>query len=111
MQISSAMMNMNTVVWSSKDTGVDAAEYQAMFGELIKMQPGMDDVVAKMSAIEGFVVAQEGSMTMPMLGDTAVASSETALSIEEARAPAGTYELPAGYSLEEFDFTKMKPGF
>jgi hypothetical protein len=110
MTVSSAMMGMKTVIWASRDTGIESDEFQSMFGEMIKMQPGMHEVVAKMSIIEGFVVAQEGSMTMPMLGDTEVSSSETVTSIEQAPAPDGTYDLPAGYSLEEFDFAKMMQG-
>ena len=36
--------------------------------------------------------------------------TETAVSIEEATAPAGTYDAPSGYGVEEFDFMKMMQG-
>lgn len=110
MVLTSSMMTMKTVLWASLDTGIDHEKYLDMYGPMVEMQPGMADLVEKMSSIEGFIVAQEGTMTMPMLGETEVASREETISIEEAEAPAGTYEKPADYSLEEVDFARMMQG-
>ncbi len=107
LEMSSAMMNMRTVIWASQDVEVDSETYRGLSAEMMKMQPGMHELIEKMSLVEGFIVAQEGRMTMPMLGDTEVGSSETLLSVEEARAPSGTYETPADYRREEFDYSKM----
>ena len=70
-------------------------------------QPGMADAVREMSKVDGLVVEQQGVMTMSMMGNTTVSTSERTSSIEELDAPAGTYDPPPDYTEETFSFEKM----
>jgi hypothetical protein len=53
--------------------------------------------------VKGLVVEQEGVMTMTMMGDISVKTSELTSSIEKLDPPAGTYDPPAGYTEKPFD--------
>ena len=57
--------------------------------------------------IDGYVVDQKATVTMKMMGETTIASSDTVISIEEMDSPAGTYEAPAGYERKEFNYMEM----
>jgi hypothetical protein len=72
-----------------------------MYVHLNSLQPGMASAVEELAKIDGFVVAQESVITM--MGND-IKSSEQALSIEKATAPAGTYDPPEGYTEKPFDF-------
>jgi hypothetical protein len=67
----------------------------------------MQDVVEKMQSIKGFVVAQESTVSMSMMGDSSVSSTEETKTIEQTDVPEGTYDVPTGYSRAEFDYMKM----
>ena len=41
------------------------------------------------------------------MGETTVGSTDEVVSIEELEAPAGTYEAPADYAREDFDYMAM----
>jgi hypothetical protein len=107
MQMKSAMLTMDSVLWASTETPIDASDYVSLYGEVMSLQPGTADMIAKMRQIEGFVVAQETSMTMSMMGDSKVRTNETTTAIEEAEAPAGTYGPPEGYTKSDLDYMKM----
>ncbi len=107
MKLSSAMMNMSSVLWASTDAPIDASSYLSLYGEILRLQPGMDAMVDKISQIDGFVVAQDAEMSMSFMGDTTVASSDRVLSIEQVEAPAGTYAPPSGYTRKDFNYMEM----
>ena len=108
--MTSAMMSMESVIWASTQTPIDAAEYFALFSEIMSLQPGMDSMMEQMRRIDGYVVSQEANMSMKFMGETTVGSSDVVKSIEKVDAPAGTYEPPAGYAREEFDFMETMQG-
>lgn len=107
MQMKSAMLTMDAVLWASTETPVDVDAYRSLYGEVVSLQPGTADMLAEMRKVDGFVVAQESTMSMTMMGDTKVGSTETTESITEAEPPAGTYAPPEGYTASEFDYMKM----
>ena len=107
MKLTSAMMSMDSVLWASEDTPIDFADYFDLYANVMSLQPGMDTMMAEMSKIEGFVVAQNATMTMKFMGETTVGSSEEVVSIEKVDAPAGTYAPPADYTREDFDYMEM----
>jgi hypothetical protein len=107
MKLTSSMMSMDSVLWASTKTPIDASDYLSLYGEILRLQPGMDAMVDKIASIDGFVVAQEATMSMSFMGDTTIGSSDRVLTIEELEAPAGTYAPPSGYTRKDFDYTEM----
>lgn len=107
MSLSSAMVNMEQVLWAAKDTPVDVSAYVELYGNVVSLQPGMESMMSEMKKIDGFVVSQESTAKMPMMGDAAIGSKDAVTSIEEVEAPAGTYEPPAGYARKDFNFMEM----
>jgi hypothetical protein len=103
--VTSAMMQMKMQVWASKDVKIDYSAFTSMYEQTKLLAPGMEAMVAEMRKIEGFPVASEGSMTMM---NSEVKTSEKTVSVEEAAAPAGIYDPPAGYTLKPFDFIKAQ---
>jgi hypothetical protein len=107
MQLTSAMMTMNSVLWASEETPIDFSNYHDLYSNVMSLQPGMDAMMDEMRKINGYVVAQEASMSMNVMGETTVASTDEVVSIEELEAPAGIYEAPADYTREDFDYMAM----
>lgn len=107
LKMTSAMMSLDSVIWASKDTPIDHADYFDLFSTVMSLQPGMESMLDQMRQIDGYVVTQEGSMSMQFMGDTTIGSSDVVKTIEELDAPEGTYAPPAGYTKEEFDYMSM----
>jgi len=107
MKMTSTMMSMNSVLWASTETPIDVKKYFDLYSKVISLQPGMEGMMESMRKIDGFVVAQEATMSMKLMGETTVGSSDVVTSIENVDPPAGIYAPPADYTHEEFDFMKM----
>lgn len=107
LKMTSSMMNMESVLWASTETPVDYGNYHELYSSVMSLQPGMDSMMAEMKKIDGYVVDQKATVTMKMMGETTIASSDTVISIEEMDAPAGTFEAPVGYERKEFDYMEM----
>lgn len=108
MTMSSMMFTMKSTMWVTKVAGYDPESFNKMYVHLNSLQPGMADAVKEMSKVEGLVVEQNGVMTM---AGTEVGTSEKTLSIDTLDAPAGTYDPPADYTEEPFDFmSRMQRG-
>lgn len=103
--MNSAMSQMKMVVWATKDIAFDYSGFNSLFEQTKLLAPGMQDVVDEMRKIDGFQV--ESTTTMSMMGSD-MKMSERTLSVEEGTPPAGTYDPPAGYKAEPFDFLKMQ---
>ncbi len=76
MKMTSKMMNMDSVLWASKDTPVDVEQWVDLYGEVMRLQPGMQAMIDKIATIDGFIVAQEATMSMSFAADTKVGSSD-----------------------------------
>ncbi|MGD8438987.1 MAG: DUF4412 domain-containing protein [Holophagae bacterium] len=107
MKMTSKMMNMDSVLWASKDTPVDVEQWVDLYGEVMRLQPGMQAMIDKIATIDGFIVAQEATMSMSFAADTKVGSSDRVVSIEETDPPAGTYAPPAGSTRKDFNYMEM----
>ena len=104
--LTSMMMNMKSTVWATKEVKLDISTYNDLHEQIVLMQPGMSAVINEMRKIEGFPVLTEGVVTM--MGSE-VKNSEKVTAVEEGlTAPAGTYDPPAGYTEQEFDFMKLQ---
>jgi hypothetical protein len=62
---------------------------------MMASQPGFDKIIAEMKKIKGVVVSQTG--TVSVMGNDVTTTTQL-LECEDKAAPAGTYELPAGYT-------------
>jgi len=102
--ISNSMMQATTAVWITQDVELDTDTYRRLSTEVMAMQPGLGELAVKMREIGGLDVLSE--TTTSMMGKQ-IGSSEKVISVEDGTPPAGTYEIPEGYSLEKFDFAKM----
>ena len=107
LEMTSPMMSMKSVLWASTETPIDFSKYFDLYSQVMSLQPGVEDMMEQMRRIDGYVVSQEGTMSMKFMGETTVGTLDSVTSIEEADAPAGTYAPPADYTLEEFDYMKM----
>lgn len=104
MKMTSPMMTMETTLWASPHPDFHQETYFKMAQHMASLQPGMADVVKELQKVHGLVVEQEGVMTMTMMGNTSVKTSERTSTIEKLDAPAGTYDPPADYTEKPFDF-------
>lgn len=105
--MTSGMANMTSVLWASTETPIDVAAYVDLYSRLISLQPGMEGMVEQLRRVDGFVVEQETTTSMKVMGDQTVGSSNLVTSIESVDAPADTYRPPSDYDREEFDFMAM----
>ena len=98
--ISSAMMQTKQEVWATTELDLDYESFLAMMEASLNMQPGSASLIEEFRKIKGLQVRQRSVMSM--MG-AEVASTTEVTSAEEAQAPAGTYELPAGYNETQLD--------
>lgn len=82
--------------WATEDIKIDAKLYFAAANAMMASQPGFQDALKEMQKIKGVVVYQ--TTTAKMMGSE-VKSTMELLECGEKEAPAGNYEVPAGYKL------------
>ena len=88
-------MPMKMEMWVTKDTGINLDQYTQFYTEMISIQPMFKDFAKEFQKIDGYPVKTE--MTMSMM-DVETRSLEEVISVEEMDAPAGTYEVPEGFT-------------
>ena len=91
-------LHLDTTIWASKDIG----SYQAcnrLSASLTALQPGSGELARKLEQIEGFPVLQESEVQM---GGSRFKTREELVAMETRDAPAGSYEVPAGYTAQPF---------
>lgn len=98
-EISVSMMGMGMPIkmnlWASNDLGVDLNEFKELYTKMLAANPMFKDFIQDFEKIEGYPVLNEFSMDM--MG-TQQKYTEEVVSVEKTDAPAGTYELPEGYT-------------
>jgi len=98
-EISVSMMGMDMPIvmnmWTSKDLGVNLKEFKDLYTQTLASNPMFTDFMGEFEKIDGYPVVNE--FTLDMMG-AQQKSKEEVLSVEKANPPAGTYELPEGYS-------------
>jgi len=93
-----AGLHLDTTIWASKDVASYQA-YNRLAASLAALQPGASDWSRQLETIEGFPVVQEADVTM---GGSRFKTREELVSVETQEAPAGAYEIPAGYTAQPF---------
>ncbi len=110
------MMPVNSEVWASEDIKMPYADfYEKLSSSMMGGQPGMgvasQAMMEEMKKIKGVPVLTITSMTM--MKNMTMKSSRELLEIKEGTAPAGTFDIPSGYTKQAMmqDFTGRKmPG-
>ena len=93
-------MTVATAIWLTTEIPV-YGPYNKMEASLATLQ-GNVEWGRRLEALEGFPVLQE--VVVHMMG-TQFKSREELVSVQSMEAPAGTYEVPGGYTLHPFDLT------
>lgn len=89
-----AGLRLDTTIWASKDVAAYQA-YNRLAASLAALQPGAAEWARKLETIEGFPVLQEADVEM---GGSRFKTREELVSVETLEAPAGAYDVPAGYT-------------
>ncbi len=93
-------MNIDIESWHSTDVDVDYSALAKLATHRAALQPQGGDWMKKIAEIPGYPVRQK--ITMKMMG-TPMLSTQELVSVGEKPAPAGTYEVPGGYTEKAFD--------
>jgi hypothetical protein len=98
-EISVSMMGMDMPItmdmWTSTDLGVDLKEFQELYTKTLAAQPMFKDLIQDFEKMGGYPVLTEFSMDV--MGAQQKYREEV-ISVEKMNAPAGTYDLPEGYT-------------
>jgi hypothetical protein len=99
LNISASMMGMDmpmTVeIWNTKDLGIDPDLYKKFYSLTLQLNPMFKDAMPELQKMEGITVLEKFSMTV--MGAEQKYQEEV-ISVEKKDAPAGTYDLPQGYT-------------
>jgi hypothetical protein len=100
MTVTSAMgMKIATTMWVSKEVE-GFTPFNKLAGTMASLQPGSGEWVKQLEKIDGFPVLTESKVDA--LG-AQFSTREELLSVETKAAPAGTYDLPAGYKAQQYN--------
>ena len=84
----------NSEAWATEDLKIDYSLYFASANAMLASQPGFDKIVKEMQKVKGVIVYQTAAMKM--MGSNMTSTTEL-LECSDKTAPAGNYEIPAGY--------------
>jgi hypothetical protein len=84
----------NAETWATEDLKIDYTKAFTAANAMMASMPGFEKIVQEMKKIKGVVVLQTSTVTM-MGAD--VTSTTELLEATEKAAPAGNYDVPAGY--------------
>jgi hypothetical protein len=103
-EISVSMMGMAMPIkmdmWTSKDLGVNLNQFKELYTQTLAANPMLKDFIQDFEKMEGYPVFTEFSMDM--MGAQQKYREEV-LSVEKINPPAGTYDLPEGYTKTAFN--------
>jgi hypothetical protein len=88
------MMKSQAEAWASEDLKIDDNVYFTMANAMMASQPGFDKLVQEMKKVKGVIVYQTSKAKV--MGQDMTSTVEV-LEYTEKGAPAGTYDIPAGY--------------
>jgi hypothetical protein len=80
--------------WATEDLKIDYGLYFTSANAMLASQAGFDKIVKEMQKVKGVIVYQ--TSTVKMMGSEVTSMTEL-LECSEKSAPAGNYDVPAGY--------------
>lgn len=99
--LSNAMgMKIVSQVWASTEVDVDLDSFRSLSRAMASLQPGFGAAAEELLKIEGVPVLMESDVQM--MGSS-FGSREELLSASTENAPAGTYDVPEGYTEKEYN--------
>lgn len=93
-------MKIDSTVWATEEVRSDLQAFRGLYAAMGSLQPGGAGAVDELMKVQGVPVLSE--TTIEGMGGS-FGSSEELLSATETDAPAGTYEVPAGYRESAFN--------
>lgn len=91
---------ITTTFWATKDIKLDLPAYRDMATQFLTLNLAGDDLIQEMNKIDGITVLAETSTSVMGVN---IGGRQELSSVEEKTALAGTYEVPAGYTLRPFN--------
>lgn len=88
-------MPMTMEIWASRDTGINLKTFRKFYAVLLSINPFTKDLMDDFQKIEGYPVLTKISMSVK---GVETKSQEEVVTIEERKAPRGTYDLPPEYT-------------
>jgi hypothetical protein len=98
-------MKIDSTVWATKGIDADLEAFKGLYAAMGSLQPGGSGAVDEMMKIDGVPVLTE--TTVQGMGSS-FGSRDELVSASQAEPPAGTYEVPEGYT--EIEFNPMGQG-
>jgi hypothetical protein len=93
-------MKIDSTVWATEEAASDLRAFRGLYAAMGSLQPGGAGAVDELMKVQGVPVLTE--TRIEGMGGS-FGSREELLSATEAAAPAGTYEVPAGYQETAFN--------
>ena len=93
-------MKVDATVWTTESVEADLDAFRGLYAAMGALQPGGASAVDELMKIRGIPVLSE--TTVAGMGGS-FGSKEELVTAEQAAAPAGTYEVPAGYAEKQFN--------
>jgi hypothetical protein len=93
-EVDMGMGKSQAEAWATEDLKIDYTMAFTMTNAMMAGMPGFEKIVAEMKKVKGVVVQQTAKVAM--MGTEVVSTTEL-LEAGEKPAPAGHYDLPAGY--------------
>jgi len=84
----------NSEAWATEDLKIDYSLYFTSANAMLASQPGFDKIVKEMQKVKGVIVYQTAKINV--MGSEVTSTTEL-LECSDKSAPAGNYEVPAGY--------------
>lgn len=88
------MGKSNSEAWATEDLKINYSLYFTSANAMMASQPGFDKIAKEMQKVKGVIVYQT---TKTSVMGTEVTSTTELLECSDKSAPAGNYEIPAGY--------------
>jgi hypothetical protein len=93
-EVSMAMGKVKSEAWATEDVKIDPRLYFMAANAMMATQQGFENLIKEMQKIKGMIVYQES--TSEVMGSE-IKMVEEVVEISEKAAPAGAYDVPAGY--------------
>ncbi len=97
MQTKIMMSSSTSEIWATEDIKVNTDLFRTLGFSIMAKQPGFDKAFEEMKKIKGVSVLT--TSTSSVMG-AKIKSTQELLEVKEAKAPAGIYDVPAGYKKE-----------
>ncbi|MBK7643041.1 MAG: DUF4412 domain-containing protein [Planctomycetes bacterium] len=88
------------IVWTTKDLKSDISGFNEMYSSMMTMNPAHKQLGPELKKLQGFPVHSEKTQSLPGGEQKTI---EDLVSATEKEAPAGIYDVPAGYKEKPFD--------